>query len=216
MLKRALLGLLVALCVQAAYAAEPFGLDPSGVNVYTARWQTALRKITDDRWFIRRCQDDDVCIPAVKRFLAIVRESANRIERAQIGHVNRAANLAVLYASDFVQYFPLPDFWASPLATLGSAKGDCEDYAIVKYLAFVELGIPESNLRLVVGQMSGAPPLDHHVVLAIREKGEWLILTNNRQVHRLFTEEEYQKNFTPLYVLSAKHGTSVLQPLASR
>mgnify|MGYP003694105415 CR=1 FL=1 len=35
------------------------------------------------------------------------------------------------------------DFWASPLQTLGSGAGDCQDYAIVKYVsAFADLEFP--------------------------------------------------------------------------
>ena len=41
------------------------------------------------------------------------------------------------------------DFWASPLQTLG---GDCEDYAIVKYVVLRELGITAHDPRLIIVQ----------------------------------------------------------------
>ena len=44
------------------------------------------------------------------------------------------------------------DFWASPLQTLGSGAGDCEDYAIVKYVVLRELGITADDPRLIIVQ----------------------------------------------------------------
>jgi predicted transglutaminase-like cysteine proteinase len=49
--------------------------------------------------------------------------------------------------NDCTQY-GYADFWASPLQTLGSGAGDCEDYAIVKYVALRGLGILPDDLRL--------------------------------------------------------------------
>lgn len=41
------------------------------------------------------------------------------------------------------------DYWATPLEFIGSAGGDCEDFSIAKYFALRELGIDDSQLRLV-------------------------------------------------------------------
>lgn len=41
------------------------------------------------------------------------------------------------------------DYWATPLEFIGSAGGDCEDFSIAKYFALRELGIADSQLRLV-------------------------------------------------------------------
>src|SRR5258705_780774 len=45
------------------------------------------------------------------------------------------------------------DEWQSPAQTWESRKGDCEDYAIVKYAALLKSGMPEDHLRLVVGEI---------------------------------------------------------------
>jgi predicted transglutaminase-like cysteine proteinase len=40
------------------------------------------------------------------------------------------------------------DYWASPFEFLGTGAGDCEDYAIAKYFALRQLGIPDEKLKI--------------------------------------------------------------------
>ncbi len=40
------------------------------------------------------------------------------------------------------------DYWATPLETLGRARGDCEDFAFAKYVSLRLLGVPAEQLRL--------------------------------------------------------------------
>ncbi len=46
-------------------------------------------------------------------------------------------------------HWGVEDYWATPSETLASGGADCEDYAIAKYFALKELGIPIARLRLV-------------------------------------------------------------------
>jgi predicted transglutaminase-like cysteine proteinase len=63
--------------------------------------------------------------------------------------INRAINLAIRPMSDLAQW-GVEDRWTAPLATLASGLGDCEDYAIVKYVALSEAGIAAEDVKLVV------------------------------------------------------------------
>ena len=83
--------------------------------------------------------------------------------------------MAIRPTSDWAQY-GYPDFSVSPLQTLGSGAGDCEDYAIVKYVALRELGVVPDDLRLVIVQ-DGKREIGHAVV-AVRYEQRWLILDN--------------------------------------
>ena len=70
------------------------------------------------------------------------------------------------------------DYWATPLQFLARSGGDCEDFAIVKYLALRELGMDVDDLRIVIVR-------DHargiaHAVLAVYVDGRPLILDNQR------------------------------------
>jgi len=62
------------------------------------------------------------------------------------------------------------DYWATPLETLGRAQGDCEDFAIAKYVTLKLLGIPTEKLRLTyVKARIGGPQssvVQAHMVLS--------------------------------------------------
>ncbi len=40
------------------------------------------------------------------------------------------------------------DYWATPLETMGTLKGDCEDFSIAKYISLLRLGVDNKKLRL--------------------------------------------------------------------
>ncbi len=53
----------------------------------------------------------------------------------------------VPYFSDMA-HWGVADYWATPSEMLASFGGDCEDYAIGKYLSLKEIGIPIDKLRI--------------------------------------------------------------------
>jgi len=70
----------------------------------------------------------------------------------------------------------IDDFWSTPLATLEKGAGDCEDYAILKYLVLREAGISPDDLRLLI--VSYPRRRSYHAVLAVHLDEEWLLLDN--------------------------------------
>ena len=94
-----------------------------------------------------------------------------------------------------------PDIWASPLMTFGSGAGDCEDYAIAKYVALREAGMASADLRLVV--VYNRPAHENHMVAAARVDGRWRILDNRTM--RLVADEEIA-DYAPLAVLDSADG----------
>jgi predicted transglutaminase-like cysteine proteinase len=89
--------------------------------------------------------------------------------------INRAINLAITPMSDQAQW-GVPDRWSAPLETLQSSRGDCEDYAIVKYAALLGAGISESDLKIVI--FKNLLPNENHAALAAYVDDQWLILDN--------------------------------------
>jgi predicted transglutaminase-like cysteine proteinase len=62
------------------------------------------------------------------------------------------------------------DYWATPLQTLTSNGGDCEDFSIAKYFTLIEMGVPAERLRLTYVK---ALELDQaHMVLTYYETPE--------------------------------------------
>lgn len=159
--------------------AEPFGLAGAvpAAAADAARWREALEAVAADRAVLARCRGEpEGCPPAARQFLDIVESARGKQGRARLGAVNRAVNLALAYTSDLAQH-GVADVWSAPLASFASGRGDCEDYAIAKYLALLELGVPAADLRLVVVE---ARRPGRHAVLAARLDGRWLVLDNAR------------------------------------
>jgi len=62
----------------------------------------------------------------------------------------------------------VPTSGLPPLQTLGSGAGDCEDYAIVKYVVLRELGITADDPHLIVVQDKKRET--GHAVVAVRHE----------------------------------------------
>lgn len=67
---------------------------------------------------------------------------------AQLDGVNRFFDEHIQYATDDI-VFKQKDYWATPAELFGHSRGDCEDYAIAKYIALLHLGIDSTKLRLI-------------------------------------------------------------------
>jgi predicted transglutaminase-like cysteine proteinase len=100
--------------------------------------------------------------------------------------------------SDLAQYGQL-DVWASPLATL-TRGGDCEDYAIAKFVALRRAGIAPDDLRIVI--MRDSIRGEDHAIAAARLDGHWLALDNRRMA---MVEDGNLRNYRPLFVID-QHG----------
>jgi predicted transglutaminase-like cysteine proteinase len=142
----------------------------------SAKWRDVLVRIDAEEETLAACRaTPDACSPAARRLLQIVELGRQRVGRARLGEINRAVNLSVKAASDWTQY-GVDDFWSAPLATLEKGAGDCEDYAILKYLALREAGIGADDLRLLIVSYPRRRTI--HAVLAVRFDEEWLLLDN--------------------------------------
>ena len=87
----------------------------------------------------------------------------------RLKRVNDFFNRQVRFAED-VDNWEQPDYWATPMESVGKGAGDCEDYAIAKYFTLRESGIPTAKLRLIYVRASsgsaGGAPSQAHMVLA--------------------------------------------------
>ena len=64
---------------------------------------------------------------------------------------------------------PACDYWQSPVETLARGKGDCEDFAIAKYVSLRMLGMKPEQLRVSVVTL---PNVEPHAVLFVFAEGE--------------------------------------------
>jgi predicted transglutaminase-like cysteine proteinase len=181
-----------------AQLSEPFGLPAKAASAgeTTAKWSELQSRIAADLKTIAACRSgNDACTPAARRFLSIVELGRRHQGQARLAWINRAVNLSVRPMSDWAQY-GYADYWASPLQTLGSGAGDCEDYAILKYVVLRELGNAPDDLRLVIVR-DNARQTDH-AVLAVHYEGEWLVLDNRSMVTINAEQDRY---YDPMFVM---------------
>jgi predicted transglutaminase-like cysteine proteinase len=197
----------------AGRSAEPFGLFASPVSEGGLRekWLSVERKLDDERVQLALCDGDrERCVsPAALQLLAIVDTGRAREGRARLGEINRAINLAIRPMTDLAQYGQI-DVWSSPLDTFAHAAGDCEDYAIAKYVALRLAGVSADDLRLVV--MRDTVRGDGHAVAAARLDGHWLMLDNNRMA---MVEDADMRNYRPLFVLDERGVMRYEMPLVA-
>lgn len=180
-------------------SSEPFNLTTMALSagVLHDKWLGLLRRLDDDMVQLALCEGDrEGCVsPAALKLLAIVDAARERNGRAKLGEINRAVNLAIRAMSDEAQYGET-DVWASPLATLGRAAGDCEDYAIAKFAALRLVGIAADDLRIVI--MRESIRGEDHAVAAVRLDGRWLTLDNRRMA---MVEDAEIRNYRPTFVM---------------
>lgn len=189
---------------------EPFGLfafrAPEGI--LWRKWRGVEADITAGDIAVTRCREENDCSPAARRYLAILDAVKTREGRARLEEVNRQINATIRYAGDLAQHGEA-DRWSAPLDALAAGRGDCEDYAIAKYVILREAGYPLADLRFLLVRDRIAR--DDHAVLAARLNGRWLILDNR---FNAIPEDTRMYNFTPLFALDHDGVKLVAAPYA--
>jgi predicted transglutaminase-like cysteine proteinase len=196
-----------------AVGTEPFGLftfrAPEGV--LWRKWRGVESDITKEQAVLDRCRTDaGSCPPYAAQFLRLINAVKAQSGRGQLEEANRAVNVAIRYVSDFAQHGEA-DRWSAPLASFATGKGDCEDYAIAKYVALTEAGFPREELRLVL--VRDRAVRQDHAVLAAHLDGRWLILDSRRSD---LMDDADATSFTPLYAINHRGVQLFAAPLAKR
>ncbi len=124
----------------------------------------------------------------------------NTLEKLKI--VNDFFN-KVPYKRD-IDHWKVKDYWASPFEFLGTGAGDCEDYAIAKYFALRELGVPDESLKITYVKLArkGTRYEEAHMVLNYYHKPNQppVVLDNINKRLMLATN---RTDLTPVYSFNA-------------
>jgi predicted transglutaminase-like cysteine proteinase len=119
----------------------------------------------------RREQGLDIC--EVDKWRAFIESQRGRPVADVLDAVNRFLN-AYPYVLDSVNY-GIEDYWATPQEDVTNG-GDCEDYAIAKYVTLRKLGFAAADLRVVV--LNDLNLKVQHAVLAVYVGDRAYILDN--------------------------------------
>jgi predicted transglutaminase-like cysteine proteinase len=127
----------------------------------------------------------------------LVARLADRPRREKIDRVNAFFN-RMPYAVD-ASTWGIADYWATPFQFLGRS-GDCEDYAIAKFVTLRQLGLASEEMRIVV--VDDLNLRAAHAVLVVAD-GERLLVLDN-QVPDV-VESRRILHYRPVFSLNETH-----------
>ncbi|UTW55640.1 transglutaminase-like cysteine peptidase [Kordiimonas sp. SCSIO 12610] len=123
-----------------------------------------------------------------------ISETASKPSFDMLAKVNRYMNRSP-YIVDPVNW-GVPDYWATPQEFFFK-DGDCEDYAISKYVTLLRLGFDAGQMRLVILQDENLRAA--HAVLAVLVDGEQYILDN--QIDQVVSHDSIL-HYRPVYSIN--------------
>lgn len=131
------------------------------------KWRGAIDRFSAE---LKNCSPEKC---RKKEWDSLIEQLRDKDLMTQLREVNNNLN-DKRYITDPVNW-NLPDYWATPFQFLRK-NGDCEDYAISKYMALRELGVPVADMRIVV--LNDLNLGIAHAVLAVYVSGKPYILDN--------------------------------------
>ncbi len=191
-----------AAAADAKLAARAVSVDLFGAAEHGARGIEAFPKWRGvlDRYAAEAARQDRDCAGADCRlrdwngFLATL---GGYGRRAQLEAVNAYVNRSQ-YRSDSAGFGAL-DYWATP-GEFFARGGDCEDYAIAKYLSLRRLGWRAEDLRIavVLDRRTRQP----HAVLVAQLDGALYVLDN---LSRDAVDQRFVRHYAAIFALN-EHG----------
>ncbi|MEX8520732.1 MAG: transglutaminase-like cysteine peptidase [Leptothrix sp. (in: b-proteobacteria)] len=104
-------------------------------------WETDRQLVHAQRWGTSGLEN-------LRALQATVRQASTEKEASRLDNINRFVNLHIHYGDD-IDVWGVDNFWASPVDAIGNGRGNCKEYAFVKYFSLIAAGTPVNQLRLV-------------------------------------------------------------------
>lgn len=139
----------------------------------------------------------------VTEWMQIVASSQEKSVKEKLTIVNDFFNQNVIWVSDF-DHYGVEDYWSTPLETLASGGGDCEDFSIAKYFTLLALNVPMEKLTITYVKADNVNPINRsHMVLTYYEKPSAvpLVLDNLNPEIKPATE---RKDLSPVYTFNGQ------------
>lgn len=155
-----------------------------------------------ERYYRRRSEIPGPCRATafngchMQRWKAMLQEVAEETRERQLNFVNRYMNTH-RYIVDPINW-GVTEYWAIPHEFL-KKFGDCEDYAIAKYLSLLALGWSADDMRIVVLQDLNLRVM--HAVLIVNFQGKNMLLDNQIT---LVIDSKKVHHYRPVYSLNEK------------
>ncbi|MCP3899837.1 MAG: transglutaminase [Desulfobacteraceae bacterium] len=132
--------------------------------------------------------------------LLLMNKIAKSPEETKIISINRFFN-QMPYQSD-IRLWGKSDYWASRLQFLGKGAGDCEDFAVAKFLTLIQLGVSKEKLFLTYVKAIGYPEVAHMVVSYYKTPGTIPFILDN--YNKQILPATKRNDLVPVYSFTAK------------
>ena len=154
------------------------------------KWTGAVDKMAKERANLEQFKT------RFKKWLDQIDPLKDKDKATQIAEVNKVMNQAE-YITDQVNW-GISDYWESPGEFL-SKFGDCEDYAIAKYMALKYLGFPADHMRVVAVKDLNLKV--GHAILAVYLEDSIVILDNQIKI---VVDSRKIRHYEPVYSINEK------------
>ena len=110
-------------------------------NITDELFTTDFFKVVEQRYGAKRIDD-------FTDWRDTINEGMGLSDNEKLHLANQFANRRIRFTSDS-DHWNKSDYWATPIESLGTKGGDCEDFAIFKYFTLKAMGVDESKMRLM-------------------------------------------------------------------
>ncbi len=161
---------------------------------FTKWGETLDRYLKEEPSELNKCQPSAVEKCHITRWRIFLKQIAKDTPSEQLAKVNGYVN-RWLYKID-PRVYRKKDYWATP-AQFFNKSGDCEDYAITKYISLSHLGFDKDQMRIAIVQdLNLKVP---HAVLVVYLDGKALILDN--QIKQVVSASRIT-HYKPIYSIN--------------
>lgn len=139
-----------------------------------------------------------------KQIYSMAEKYLHSTEEEKLNAVNQQFN-SYDWISDQEHWDGLPDYWASPLETILTLGGDCEDLALAKFAMLQGLGVDPNKMMLTYVKIPERNNIAHMVLYYwhnVEKTGEPLVLDN---MHKQVLPKSERKDLIEVYNIDGKH-----------
>jgi len=131
----------------------------------------------------------------IREWRELLQASREISEMEKLIAVNNFFNRKITFIDDIV-HWGKKDYWATPFEFIGTRAGDCEDFSIAKYFSLLELGVPDSKLRMTYVKALAFNQA-HMVVTYFSEPGAIPLVLDN--INPAIEPGNKRKDLLPVY-----------------
>lgn len=187
---------------QVAQTAQPAAFNTVEMVAYNVedrvpQWQSVKAALKQDVKALKAClKDESNCTgTAMTSWRELVKGLKNSDDMTKMNFVNAFFN-RWQYRTD-IETYNVSEHWAGPIAFMQNS-GDCEDYAIAKYVTLKFLGFKDNAMRIMAVIDNNRGGIGHSVLSVESDEGK-MVLDNTAS--RVYSDGQ-QTGYAPRFAVN--------------